>query len=157
MLGLYRLGGYMTFFTLTTSYDSEPDNIMHYWAVFRRYIANYNYQFEYVIIPEFKGHLAHIHGLGNRFVPHQLLQAAWWSATDKTAWKVDVRKVDMTTRPSKYLTKYITKGVEGRGKHKRKVAFSRGFPRRPKSVKSTDEYIYLSNENFKTIRGMVDC
>lgn len=153
--GLYRLGGYITFFTLTTSYDSDPDMIMHYWAHYRAFIANYNYKFEYVIIPEFKGHLAHIHGIANRFVPFNLIRAAWWAATKKTAWKVDVRKVDMRTKPSKYLVKYISKGINGEGKHKRRVAFSQGFPRIPKSVKTEDEYVFMSYETFNSIKEMV--
>lgn len=157
MEGLYRLDGYMTFFTLTTSYQSDPDLLMKYWATYRRLIANYNYKFEYVIIPEFKGHLAHIHGLGNRFIPHSIMQAAWWTSTRKTAWKVDVRKVDMTNSPSKYLTKYISKGLTGEGKHKRRVMFSQGFPRRPKSVKSEDSYVYMSYEDFNSIKAVVSC
>jgi hypothetical protein len=100
--------------------------------------------------------------------------AAWWHSTNKTAWKTDIRKVDMRKSPSWYIVKYITKDRESyqakiddgepelkaRVAHPvgvlRRVTFSREFPRRPKSIKTKDSsYVYLNNDDYRTIKELV--
>lgn len=159
---LYRMGRYIVFFTLTTSRESHPELIMKYWARYRAFLHWYHYEHEYAITVERKGGLVHIHGIGDRFIPYNLMMAAWWSATGKTAWKVDIRKVDMNNAPSWYLVKYVTKGSgsssapPGSIKRKtRKVNFSRGFPKRPKAVKEPGRYIYLTYDDYGSIKDMV--
>lgn len=172
--GLYRMGRYIVFITLTTSYESDQSSIMLYWQHFRSYIANYGLRLQYVLTKERKHGLTHLHIIADHFVPYNLLMAAWWHATNKTAWKTDIRKVDMRKSPSWYIVKYITKDreshqatLEGESELKAQVAhpagmlkrvtFSQGFPRRPKSAKSHESsYIYLNNDDYRTIRQMVE-
>lgn len=154
--GLYRLGDYLTFFTLTLSYDSDIDMIMKYWNRYRAFLLRCGYKQEYVITIEYKHGLAHIHGIGNKFIPHQIIQAAWWAATEHTAWKVDVRAVRMNRLPSRYLAKYINKGSHDPIKrHKRGINFSRNFPRRPRAVKEPGRYLWLTYDDYNTIKGML--
>lgn len=152
-LGLYRLGGYMTFFTLTTSYESDRSSLMSYWNRYRRYIDYYGYKQEYVAIPEYKHGLAHIHGIGNRFIPYNIMMGCWNLATDKTAWKVDVRKLNMLSSASGYVVKYITKDTpKETPARRRRVLFSQGWPRRPKTAKGSGLYSFVRPEDAKIIQ-----
>lgn len=181
--GLYRMGHYIVFITLTTSYDSDQSAVMVYWNKFRTYVKYYGIKLEYVLTKERKHGLTHLHVIGDRFVPYNLLMAAWWHATDKTAWKTDIRKVDMRKSPSWYIVKYITKDREShqakldgdgdelkaqvahprdvpstRGSMLKRVTFSQGFPRRPKTAKGTGdkwERVYLNNDDYRTVKGML--
>lgn len=171
--GLYRMGRYIVFITLTTSYESDQSSIMTYWARFRAFIAHYGLKLQYVLTKERKHGLTHLHIIADHFVPYNLLQAAWWASTGKTAWKTDIRKVDMRKSPSWYIVKYVTKDRESHQAHLddadgldaqvqpragslvKRVTFSQAFPRRPRAAKGGSDSVYLNNDSYKTVKDMV--
>lgn len=157
VLGLYRNGGYMTFFTLTTSYESDRSSLMSYWNRYRGFLDYYGHKQEYFIAPEYKHGLAHIHGIGNRFIPHNLMMGAWNMATDQTAWKVDVRALNMNESAAGYVVKYITKALPEDVKFKvRRYSFSQGWPRRPKSAPGSGVYTFIRPGDAGIVRDYLD-
>jgi hypothetical protein len=149
--GLYRLGGYITFLTLTTAPEYTGD-IMKAWHRFRMNLNQKQLTFEYAGTVERKSMRDHLHVLTNSWLDDEVIKDAWYRATWNTSYITKIKAVNMESKkkPSSYLSKYVTKADSER---KRKVFFSRGFPRKPKSAKLDGQYAFMTIDDYRSIKG----
>lgn len=139
--------------TLTTGPQSDQDELSHYFAKFRSILHKHGYRPEYFRVTEFqKNGQRHFHLLIDVFVPFNFLQYAWRTATEGTAYFVNIKKAQVR-QAAAYMFKYMTKQTimsDQFKKGERRFSFSRHFPRMPKKP-ATGRWTFEYNPNNKNL------
>ncbi len=117
------------FLTLTQrTTDDTP--IMLAFARFRAYLAKHGIKdIRYLNVKEFtKKGKRHLHVLVNSYIPAYTVKHAWYLATDKKSFVVQIKRAAIKSAAG-YMTKYMTKNIGEAGfkRRERRYTTSRGF------------------------------